>query len=269
MANDANRIQDGAPPDRRRPRRCRRLQSGPRARPTNRTGARPAGASRTSRCRRSPRASTTRCRSKRTSSRRSTASAAGSSGPRRTGVIDTATGQPITDFSKPTKTVRHRPPEGRVQRLDLLDGRRLRRHARARRRHERSGVTSSTCCKNFDFVFDHIDFFRRQAAEFGPQPYGYRRLVNMRELDDCGAIGAALIKAFRKKADPALPAGHRPRRRLHLQQDEPAARPHARAASTAVADGLGRRRLHEHPVPRADGRSDRRSEVLRRRARIR
>ena len=56
--------------------------------------------------------------------------------------------------------------------------------------------------KNFDFIFDHLDYFRAQAKTFGPQPYGYRRLLDMRELDDCGAIGAALIKAWRKKADP-------------------------------------------------------------------
>ncbi len=56
--------------------------------------------------------------------------------------------------------------------------------------------------KNFDFIFDHLDYFRQQAKEFGPQPYGYRRLLDMRELDDCGAIGAALIKAWHKKPDP-------------------------------------------------------------------
>src|ERR1035441_6122209 len=56
--------------------------------------------------------------------------------------------------------------------------------------------------KNFDFIFDHLDYFREQARQFGPQAYGYRRLLEMRELDDCGAIGAALIKAYNKKQDP-------------------------------------------------------------------
>ena len=55
--------------------------------------------------------------------------------------------------------------------------------------------------RNFDFIFDHLDYFRRQAKEFGPQPQGYRRLIEMRELDDCGAIGAALVKALAKKDD--------------------------------------------------------------------
>jgi unsaturated rhamnogalacturonyl hydrolase len=55
--------------------------------------------------------------------------------------------------------------------------------------------------RNFDFVFDHLDYFRRQATQFGAQPRGYRRLLEMRELDDCGAIGAALIKAYDQKKD--------------------------------------------------------------------
>src|SRR5262245_46320942 len=55
--------------------------------------------------------------------------------------------------------------------------------------------------KNFDFIFDHLDYFREQAKTFGPQPHGYRRLLDMRELDDCGAIGAALIKTFKRTKD--------------------------------------------------------------------
>ncbi len=61
---------------------------------------------------------------------------------------------------------------------------------------------SDYALKNFDFIFDHQAFFREQAREFGPQPYGYARLLNIRELDDCGAIGAALIKAYARKKDP-------------------------------------------------------------------
>lgn len=56
--------------------------------------------------------------------------------------------------------------------------------------------------KNFDFIFDHLEYFRQQAQAFGPQAAGYRRLLDMRELDDCGAIGAALITAWHKKPDP-------------------------------------------------------------------
>jgi rhamnogalacturonyl hydrolase YesR len=55
--------------------------------------------------------------------------------------------------------------------------------------------------KNFDFIFDHLDYFRKQAELYGAQSYGLRRLLEFRELDDCGAIGAALIKANRQKPD--------------------------------------------------------------------
>jgi len=55
--------------------------------------------------------------------------------------------------------------------------------------------------KNFDFIFDHLDYFRRQASQFGTQRNGYRRLLDMHELDDCGAMGAALIKAYALKKD--------------------------------------------------------------------
>jgi rhamnogalacturonyl hydrolase YesR len=56
--------------------------------------------------------------------------------------------------------------------------------------------------RDFDFILDHLDYFKRQAAEFGPQTYGYRRLLDMHELDDCGAIGAALVKLYARKNDP-------------------------------------------------------------------
>jgi hypothetical protein len=45
--------------------------------------------------------------------------------------------------------------------------------------------------RNFEFIFEHLPYFRQQAKLFGPQSYGYRRLIEMRELDDGGAIGGA------------------------------------------------------------------------------
>ena len=116
-------------------------------------------------------------------------------------VIDTATGQPITDLSKPTKTAGIDTRPGEFNDWNYSIG-----VALAAMIHV-SDVTGDQsyqayAIKNFDFIFDHIDYFRRQAAEFGPQPQGYRRLLDMHELDDCGAIGAALIKAYGRKADP-------------------------------------------------------------------
>ena len=76
----------------------------------------------------------------------------------------------------------------------------------------------------------------------------------MRELDHCGAIGAALIKLNARKPDPRYKEGidlattHILTRQLRLPDG---------TLARAAADGhraLDRRRLHEHPVPRADGR---------------
>lgn len=115
-------------------------------------------------------------------------------------IIDTATGQPISDLSRPVKTagIDNRAGEFNDWTYSMgvvLAGMLL--------------VTDVTgdltfqayAIRNFDFIFDHLDYFRRQAKEFGPQPAGYRRLLEMRELDDCGAIGAALVKAYAKKKD--------------------------------------------------------------------
>ena len=112
-------------------------------------------------------------------------------------VVDTRTGQPIADFSQPIKTAG-------VETLNDWDypiG-----VALAGMLHI-SDVTGDPSyrdytLKNFDFIFDHLDYFRKQAAQFGPQANGYRRLLNMTALDDCGAIGAALIKAYAAKPAP-------------------------------------------------------------------
>jgi rhamnogalacturonyl hydrolase YesR len=112
-------------------------------------------------------------------------------------VIDTDTGRAITDFSQPVKTAA-------VETFNDWDypiG-----VALAAMLHV-ADVTGDTSyrdytLKNFDFIFDRQDYFRRQAAAFGPQPDGYRRLLHMAALDDCGAIGAALIGAYARKPDP-------------------------------------------------------------------
>jgi unsaturated rhamnogalacturonyl hydrolase len=56
--------------------------------------------------------------------------------------------------------------------------------------------------KNYDFIFDHLPYFRRQAEKYGVQRYGFRRILDMHALDHCGAIGAALIQAHGIKKDP-------------------------------------------------------------------
>ncbi len=55
--------------------------------------------------------------------------------------------------------------------------------------------------RNYDFVFDHLPYFQRQVLQFGPQTYGYGKMVRMSSLDHCGAIGAALIKTYQHHHD--------------------------------------------------------------------
>ena len=116
-------------------------------------------------------------------------------------IIDTETGAPITDLANPTKTAGIDLRGGQFNDWDYPMGVVL---AAMLHVADVTGDASYAdyAYKNFSFIFDHLDYFRKQAALFGPQSYGYGRLLEMRALDDCGAIGAALIKASRVKNDP-------------------------------------------------------------------
>ncbi len=116
-------------------------------------------------------------------------------------VIDTQSGAVITDLTRPTKAAGIDTTTGEFNDWTysmgvVLAGMLLVTDVTGDARYQQYAL------RDFDFIFDHLDYFRRQAKEFGPQRNGYRRLLDMRELDDCGAIGAALIKAYGKKADP-------------------------------------------------------------------
>lgn len=121
-------------------------------------------------------------------------------------IIDVETGAPISDFSKPRKNagIDTRRGEfidwtysmgvvlsGMVQVTEVTGDARFAAYTE----------------KNFDFIFQHLPYFRAQAKEFGPQKNGYRRLIDMHELDDCGAIGAALVRAQARKKDPRYREG--------------------------------------------------------------
>ena len=121
-------------------------------------------------------------------------------------IIDTATGQPITDFSKPVKTAGIDNRGGEFNDWSYSMGVVLAAMLQA------TDVTGDTSFqdytfKNFDFIFTHLPYFKAQAREFGPQNLGYGRMLDMRELDHCGAIGAALIKANAKQPDPRYQEG--------------------------------------------------------------
>jgi unsaturated rhamnogalacturonyl hydrolase len=116
-------------------------------------------------------------------------------------VIDTETGQPITDFKTPTKTAGIDTREGEFNDWTYSMGVTLAAMLHA------ADVTGDQAFaqytrRNFQFIFAHLEFFRAQAKQFGPQPAGLRRLMEFHELDDCGAIGAALIKLYKRDRDP-------------------------------------------------------------------
>jgi unsaturated rhamnogalacturonyl hydrolase len=116
-------------------------------------------------------------------------------------IIDTATGKPVTDFTTPIKTaaVDKRLGEfndwtypmgvslaGMLHVADVTGDQRFREYV----------------FRNLDFMADHVPYFRKQNVAFGPQRDGWGRLFNMHELDDCGAMGAAVVKAYELKPDP-------------------------------------------------------------------
>jgi len=121
-------------------------------------------------------------------------------------IIDTSTGQPITDLSTPVKTAGVDNREGEFNDWSYSMGVVL---AAMLQVTEVTGDTTfqDYTFKNFDFIFTHLPYFRKQAAQFGPQNRGYGRMIDMRELDHCGAIGAALLKANAKRADARYKEG--------------------------------------------------------------
>ena len=134
---------------------------------------------------------------------------------------------------------RHRQPDRRVQRLDLLDGRGARRHAPGHRghgRHDASRPTRSRTSTSSSRTCRTSGSRRRSSAR---RTYGYRRLIDMRELDDCGAIGAALIKANAKKPDPRYKEGIDLAADAHPDEAAAPARRHARAAAAGASSRSG------------------------------
>jgi len=114
-------------------------------------------------------------------------------------VVDTATGQAVTDFTTPIKTAAV-DQRGEFNEWNYSIGVTM---AGMLLVAEVTGDTrfQDYTIRNFDFLFDHADYFRRQEALFGTAG-SLRRMRRFNELDDCGAIGAALVKAYQKRPDP-------------------------------------------------------------------
>jgi rhamnogalacturonyl hydrolase YesR len=116
-------------------------------------------------------------------------------------VIDTTTGKPITDFAHPIKAAGIDTRRGEFADWTYSNGVAL---AGMFQVSDATGDKrfQDYTLKTFDFIFEHHSYFQAQAKQFGPQRAGYARLLNMHELDDCGAIGAALVKAYANRQDP-------------------------------------------------------------------
>lgn len=52
--------------------------------------------------------------------------------------------------------------------------------------------------KFYDFVIRNLPYFRKNAEEFGVQAGGWREIIEMRALDHCGSIGAAMKNLFER-----------------------------------------------------------------------
>ncbi|MGB8226051.1 MAG: glycoside hydrolase family 88 protein [Sedimentisphaerales bacterium] len=110
-------------------------------------------------------------------------------------IIDAETGKEITDFSKLNKNARvsggfssewsytHGVVLSAFNYIDDVTG-------------EKKFFANNT--KFYDFVIEHLPYFRKNAEKFGNQSSGWPAIIDMDSLDDCGALGAAMIKTYLK-----------------------------------------------------------------------
>jgi unsaturated rhamnogalacturonyl hydrolase len=110
-------------------------------------------------------------------------------------IIDKTTGKELKDFSKPNKNAAvtggfssewsytHGVVLSAFDYLDNVTG--------DKRYFENNP-------KFFDFVVKNLPYFRENDKQFGRDASGWPAIVHMHALDDCGALGAALIKTYQK-----------------------------------------------------------------------
>jgi unsaturated rhamnogalacturonyl hydrolase len=114
-------------------------------------------------------------------------------------VIDGVTGKEITDFSKQDKNARisdgfsgewsytHGVALSAFDYIDDVTG-------------DKAFFVNNT--RFYDFVIRNLPWFRKNAEVYGNQSSGWPAIVNMHALDDCGSIGAAMIKTYLKDKNP-------------------------------------------------------------------
>jgi unsaturated rhamnogalacturonyl hydrolase len=113
-------------------------------------------------------------------------------------IIDYGTGTKITDFSKPNKNAGI--SMGFSSEWAYTHGVELSGYDYL------TDITGDTAYFNsnirfFDFVFNHLNYFRQNAKLYGEKSCGWRSVIYIGALDDCGSMGCSLIKTFIKHKD--------------------------------------------------------------------
>ena len=110
-------------------------------------------------------------------------------------IINKETGKEITDFSKPDKNARV--PTGFSSEWTYTHGVVLSAFSYI---YDITGDKRffSNNTKFYDFVVQKLPYFRKNAAQYGRGAGGWPSVLDIGALDDCGAIGAAMIKTYLK-----------------------------------------------------------------------
>jgi unsaturated rhamnogalacturonyl hydrolase len=113
-------------------------------------------------------------------------------------IIDRSTGTIITDFSKPNQNAGI--PSGFANEWSYTHGVVISAYDYL------SNITGDKTYSDFnvgffDFVFDHLPYFRKNASLYGEKASGWKSIIYMEALDDCGSIGCSLIKTYMKHKD--------------------------------------------------------------------
>jgi len=118
-------------------------------------------------------------------------------------IIDSETGKIITDFSKPNKNARV--SKGFSSEWSYTHGVVLSAFSYI---YDVTGDKKffDDNVKFYDFVTKNSDYFIKNGDQFGKEASGWPQIYDTHALDDCGSIGAAMIKTYLKtKNDKYLP----------------------------------------------------------------
>ena len=116
-------------------------------------------------------------------------------------VFDATTGKPITNFSIPNKNAFI--PDT----IEPFVGWSYPNGVSLSACHALTQVTGDTSYANFairyfDFTFKSMPYFRQMKEKGLIKNHIYEKMINMKALDHCGSISAALIKTEKVKHDP-------------------------------------------------------------------